>query len=282
MSPKRVQQTFGALRHYAVLAVVAWFVLFPYFWMVSSSLKPAEELMLSPPNWLPSHLDFSAYQQVWDLLPLLKYMGNSLFVAAMTTILALVLASCAGYSLSRYKTRLRKFSIALFVFTQLIPSVLPFISYYFLMHSLGLTNTYAGLILTYAIWAIPFSIMMMQNYFTAAVPGELEESGMIDGLSRIGVFLRIVLPISVPGLVATGIFAFILSWNEFMWASVMLTNNDLKPVSIGIFDFVGQYSSAGVTNMMATSVISTAPAIILFGILQRYLISGLTAGAVKG
>lgn len=282
-SPRSRGRVAALIRHYLLVTTISVFVLFPFFWMVSISLKPANELMLSPPRWLPSQLNFDSYLEVWDVLPLLTYLTNSAIVALATTLVSLILAAGAGYSLSRFKTRIRTFSQVLFIFSQLIPSVVPFVSYYFIMRELHLLNTYAGLIITYGVWAIPFGIMMMKNYFSAAVPAELEESAAIDGLSRVGVFIRIVLPISVPGLAATGIFSFILAWNEFMWASVILTKNSLKPVSVGIYDFVGPAgSSAGLGMMMTAAVLVTIPAILMFAVLQRYLISGLTAGAVKG
>ena len=185
--------------------------------------------------------------------------------------------------MSLYHTRLARAGMMLFVFSQLIPSVLPFISYYFIMFNLGLTNTYTGLIMTYAIWGIPFCILMMRGYFATAIPTSLYESATVDGCTKYGVFFKIALPLSIPGVASVAIFSFILAWNEFMFASVMLTDSRLKPVSVGIFDFVGQFApAASLSIIMATSVIVALPAMVLFGFLQRFLISGLSAGAVKG
>jgi ABC-type sugar transport system, permease component len=272
------------IRHGIIMILTSVFVLFPYYWMVMTSFKPREEVMLSPPTWYPSRLDFSNYSEVWNQLPLLRYMRNSLFISVATTLFCVILATLCGYSISRFVTRkLQKTTSVLMVVSQLIPGTLPFISLYFLMFNAHLTNTYAGLIIAYSVWGIPFCTLMMKSYFTQAVPISLEESATIDGCTPFGIFAKIVLPISVPGVVATSIYSFILAWNEFMWASVILSNNDLKPASVGIYDFIGQYG--GNSNMsltMTTAVLITVPAIVLFAFLQKYLISGLAAGAVKG
>ncbi len=280
----RASQILDAIRHWAVMLFATVFVLFPYYWMIITSLKPREEVMLSPPTWFPSWLDFGNYVQVWSSLPLLRYIGNSVFVASCTTAVCVAVASLCGYSISRFSHRkLHKTTTVLMIVSQLIPGTLPFISFYFLMYNAHLTNTYAGLIIAYTAWGIPFSTLMMKSYFSQSVPMALEESATIDGCSRVGIFFRIALPISVPGIAATAIYSFILAWNEFMWASVILTDNSLKPASVGIYDYIGQYG--GISNMsltVTTAVIITFPAIILFGFLQKYLISGLSAGAVKG
>lgn len=280
----RASKILDKIRHFAVLIFATVFVVFPYYWMIITSLKPREEVMLSPPTWFPSRLDFGNYVQVWDSLPLLRYMGNSLFVSLTTTLICVVMATLCGYSISRFVTRkLQKTTSVLMIISQLIPGTLPFISFYFIMFNAGLTNTYPGLIIAYTVWGIPFSTLMMKSYFTQSVPIALEESATIDGCSQFGIFFKIALPISVPGVVATSIFSFILAWNEFMWASVILSNNKLKPASVGIYDFIGQYG--GTSNMsltMTTAVLITIPAIIFFAFLQKYLISGLSAGAVKG
>lgn len=269
--------------HYLILALVSIFIIFPYFWMIITSIKPAEQLMKSPPDWLPKYIDFSNYIDVWKTMPLLKYMGNSVFIAVCTTFISLIISTSAGYSLSRYRTKIRNASVSLILLTQLIPGMLPFVAFYFVMFKLGLTNTYKGLIIAYSIWCLPFCTLMMKGYFTSAVPISLEESATIDGCSKWETFIKIAIPISLPGMVATSIFSFILAWNEFMWASVMLNNVDKKPVAVGIYDYIGQYGgNVRISMTMATAVMITLPAMLLFSFLQKYLVSGLTAGAVKG
>jgi len=267
--------------HTIVLGITVAIVIFPFFWMVATSLTPPEETLTT--NIFPSRLYFDNYRVIWQSMPLMRYLRNSTFVGLCTTIISLLISLPAGYSMSRYRTKVARGGMMLFIFSQLIPGVLPFIAFYFIMFNLNLTNTFAGLIIAYSVWSIPFCVLMMNGYFTTAIPSSLEEGASIDGCSKFGVFFRIALPLSVPGIASVAIFSFILAWNEFMWASVILTNNDLKPVSVGIFDFVGQHgNTASVGLMMASAVIVTIPTLILFGFLQKFLISGLTAGAVKG
>jgi len=283
MINRKIRDFFTAFRHYIIMGLVSIFVLFPYFWLILTSLKPDYQQMLSPTIFKPDYLDFRNYIDVWNTIPMARYMFNSIYVSFCTVLMCLVFSVTAAYSLSRYAFRGKYAVIGTILFSQLIPGMLPFVSFYFMMFGLHLTNNYAGLIIAYAIWGIPFSTLMMRSYFTAAIPRELEESAIIDGCTRWGVFLRIAIPLAVPGIIATAIFAFILSWNEFMWASVMLTTNLLKTVAIGIYDYIGQYgSNVRVAMTMATAVIATLPAMLIFCFLQRYLISGLTSGAVKG
>ena len=284
MSMSKKTRTFtSALSHYLIMSAIALFVLFPYFWLIWSSIKPPHQQIVSPTIFIPDYLDFRNYVDVWKTSPMAMYMLNSVYVSALTVIMCLVFSVTAAYSLSRYSFRGKYAVIGTILFSQLIPGMLPFVSFYFLMFNLHLTNNYAGLIIAYAIWGIPFSTLMMRSYFTAAIPMELEESAIIDGCTRWGVFVRIAIPLAVPGIVAVAIFAFILSWNEFMWASVMITNNLLKTVSIGVYDYIGQFGgNVRIAMTMATGVIATLPAMLIFCFLQRYLISGLTSGAVKG
>lgn len=277
------QRFWEGVRHYVIIALVSLFVLLPYYWMIAMSVKPTEEVMLSPPTLVPSRLSFDNYVKVWSMLPLLQYIKNSLMVAGITTLLCIICASLCGYSLSRWKHRkLQKGVSTMILLAQLIPGALPMIALYFIIYNAGLTNTYSGLILAYTVWGFPFCTLMMRSYFSTAIPLSLEESATIDGCSRFGVFFRIALPISIPGLMATAIYSFILAWNEFMWASIILSDGDKKPVSIGVYSFVGQYgTNTNVAMTVTTGVLITIPSVILFGFLQKYLVSGLTAGAVK-
>ncbi len=273
-----------SVRHYLIMMLVSVFVLLPYYWMVTMSLKPASEIMMSPPTLFPTKIQFDNYITVWSMLPLFTYMRNSLFVSGVTTIICILSASLCGYSLSRFSVhKMQKVTITMILFAQLIPGFLPMIALYFTIFKMGLTNTYLGLIIAYTMWGMPFCTLMMRSYFTTAIPISLEESAKIDGCSRIGIFIRIAMPLALPGLVGTAIFSFILAWNEFVWASIILSDGALKPLSVGVYDFVGQYgANANVALTVTTGVIITLPVVLVFAFLQKYLVSGLTAGAVKG
>ncbi len=266
-----------------VLTVVTIFILFPFFWMIKTSLSPASEVMLSPPLWLPSRLAWENYRLVWSSIPLFKYLGNSMLTAGLGAILGMALSTSASFSLACFRSKLRVPALVLFLFTQLIPFTLPFVSFYMMMFNAGLTNTYEGLIIAYCVWSIPYCTLTMRGYFTQALPMELLESARIDGCTRFGMYWRIGLPLVLPALVATVIFAFINGWNDFVWASVMLVDNKKKTAAIGIYDYIGQFGgNVNKALQMTTAVLITLPTIVLFGFLQKHLVSGLTAGAVKG
>lgn len=283
-SSKDIQRTKSdRLLCLVVLFAMTIFVLFPFFWMLRTSLTPPTEIMLSPPRWVPTRIAFENYKQVWFSIPLLKYLGNSLLTAGLGALIGMLLSTTASFSLACFKSKIKIPALVLLLFTQLIPFTLPFVSFYMMMFNANLTNTYQGLIIAYCVWSIPYCTLTMRGYFSQALPTSLLESARIDGCSRFGMYWRIGLPLVLPALVATFIFAFINGWNDFVWASVMLVDNNKKTAAIGIYDYIGQYGT-GVNKalQMTTAVLITLPTIVLFGFLQKHLVSGLTAGAVKG
>jgi ABC-type glycerol-3-phosphate transport system permease component len=278
---KRILEVIG---HYFALGIVSVFVLLPYYWMIVTAIKPTQEVMISPPTLLPSRIDLSNFGKVWESIPLASYMKNSMIVSVSVTLISVVFATLCGYSISRFiKRRAQKFSMVLMLSTQLIPGVVTMISLYFIMYNLGFSNTYRGLVIAYVAWALPFCTLMIKGYFDAAIPKEIEDSARVDGCSYFRTFFDICLPISIPGIISTAIFAFVLAWNEYMWASILLSKDTLKPVSVGIYDYVGQYgANSRIALTMTAGILITLPAVVIFGFFQRHLISGLAAGAVKG
>lgn len=281
---KKRKKIFGVIRHYLALGLVSVFVLLPYYWMIVISIKPTEEVMVSPPTLLPSRINLSNFTKVWASIPLATYMKNSLVVSVAVTLVSVIFATLCGYSISRFiRRRAQKFSLVLMLATQLIPGVVTMISLYFIMYNMGFSNTYRGLVIAYVVWALPFCTLMIKGYFDAAIPREIEDSARVDGCSQFRTFFDICLPISIPGIISTAIFAFILAWNEYMWASILLSKDKLKPVSVGIYDYIGQYgANSKIALTMTAGILITLPVVIIFGFLQKYLISGLAAGAVKG
>jgi ABC-type glycerol-3-phosphate transport system permease component len=268
---------------YFWLGLILIFLVFPYYWMIISSLKPPEQTMISPPAWWPSRFVFSNYADAWNAIPFTRYLGNSLTYAVLTAVFCTLLSSFAGYSLSRFSFKGKKTSFILLLSTQLLPWVMTIIPFYFVLKSLNLTNTTFGIILAYSTWAIPFCTLMLRGYFNSAIPDSIEESATVDGCTKLGVFFRISLPLSIPGLVATAIFSFILAWNEFSWASIFLTSSEKKPLAVGMYDFIGQTGgTSAITLYMSTAVMTMIPTLIVFGFIQRYMVAGMSAGAVKG
>lgn len=268
--------------HYVLLLIIFIFVIFPYYWMINTALKPKEDLFVLPPKFWPSQVDFTAFVEVISRIPFFTYLQNSLIVASLTTLFAIIISSLSGYSISRFSFRGRRKIFGLFIITQLVPGVLPLVPFYFLLHNLGLTNSYAGIIISYSTWAIAFCTMMLQSYFRTAYSTEIEESARIDGCNRWGVFFRIALPLARPGIMATSIFAFLLAWNDYIWASIINTKQSYRLISNGIQDFQSQYGNVYINNTMAIGILATIPVLIFFAFAQKHLVSGLSAGAVKG
>lgn len=267
------------------LTVIAFliFVLFPYYWMLATALKPREYLFASPPYWFPPAITLEHFKAAFALLPLGRYLLNSTMVSTASTLISVAVAAMAGYALSRIAFKGSTLIIGVLLLTYLLPGVVTIIPFYFWMMQLNLINTYPGLILPYVSFALPFCIMMLRGYFKSSCPIEIEEAAMIDGCSRWGAFWRIVIPVSAPGLIATGFYSFMLSWNEFMWASIMMSRGSLKTIAVGLRDLIGESGQVQyIPEFMATSVVSTLPILILFLLAQKYTVRGLTAGAVKG
>lgn len=274
-SRKRVQKIFV----YFLLAVGSLFALFPFLWMLSTSFKTLEETFVTPPVWIPRHPTLQSYRLIWTEYSFPVYFRNSLIVTAVSTVIAVFLGSLSGYGVSRFSFKGKTFFLYFLLLTQMLPSVLLVIPYFQTMKALKLVNTLSGLIITYLSFALPFCSWMMRGFFES-IPKELDEAAMIDGASRITVLFRVVWPLSLPGVAATAIFAFILGWNEYLFALTLARSEKVKTIAVGIGSMIGQYKVAW-NDMMAVAVVATVPVLGAFVFLQRYLVQGLTAGAVK-
>ncbi len=253
---------------------------FPFYWMVNTSLKPQSEVFQSPPSFFPAHWTLAGYARVLATRAVGRYFWNSAVVSVGSTLLAMALSALAAYGFSRFRMRWERPLILILLLTQMLPGTLLIIPYFQLMAKLGLINTYLALILAYVSFALPFSTWMLIGLFRS-IPLELDEAAMVDGCGRIGAFWRVILPLSLPGLVAVAIFTFLLAWNAYVFALVLTTDPKMFPLSVGIANLMGEYQVIW-NEMMAAAVLATLPVFILYGFLERYLVQGITAGAVKG
>jgi ABC-type glycerol-3-phosphate transport system permease component len=252
----------------------------PFAWMGLSSIKVLRELYTVPPHWWPEAPTLEHYRRVLFASNVPRYFLNSVVISVGSTVLAIVLAVFAAYGFARFRFRGRATALTAVLASQLLPTAAVIVPLFLTLRLLGLVNTYLGLILVYTILTLPLSVWMLTSYFRA-VPVELEEAAIIDGASRLSVLFRITLPLSVPGVVAVLVYAFVTTWNEFIFALVLAQDSRVKTLPIGIAEFAGEFTTDW-GAVMAASLLMTLPIAVLFFALQRLFVSGLMAGAVKG
>jgi multiple sugar transport system permease protein len=259
----------------------------PLFWMVSTSLKPVDQIFQKPLVLFPSTPQLVSYRSILGLptdrpdlyINTVVYIRNSLVIASWTTILVFLLAIPSAYALSRFKFRGRSAYLLFLLVAQMLPSVLLVIPLFVLFRRLGLYSTYLGVILADTALALPFAIIILRTSFLQ-IPEILEEAAWIDGGSRLQVLWFIILPLVRAGLVAVGVFSFLTAWGEFVFALSFLPKTEMQPVSLGVFQFIGMYKS-NFDTMMAFSTLVAIPAVVAFMFLQRQFVSGLTTGSAK-
>ncbi|MEX1019230.1 MAG: carbohydrate ABC transporter permease [Litorilinea sp.] len=265
---------------FVALALFAFWVFFPFYWMVATSLRPDAELYTRNVTLLPQSFTLQHYET-----ELVRYqfgirLRNSLFVASSTTLLTLIVSSLGAFSITRLRYPGRAALARSILFVYLIPGSLLFIPLYIIVYTVGLANTLISLIITYLTFSIPFCTWMLMGYFKA-IPPDMEEAGMIDGCTRLQTFYKILLPLALPGLVAAGIFSFTLAWNEFLYALVFITSSQLQTVPVGLAShIVADIYMWG--PLMAGSTMAAVPVIILYILAQGALVQGLFAGSVRG
>ena len=267
---------------YLVLLVLLIYAFFPTFWLISTSFKPQLEAFQAPPTWWPHTITFHSYAILpADQQGFVAYFKNSLIVSVLTTLLTLLAATPAGYVLSRFQFRGARAILLVILGTQMFPYVTILISLYTLFRQLGMLNSYPALVLSFTTFSLPFSIWMLKG-FCDTMPIDLEDAARIDGLSRLRTLWHIVLPLIVPGVVAVGFFAFLNSWNELLLALTLTSSPDMRTIAPGfVLTYIGEFQDRW-PDMMAASVVVALPIVVIFTIFQKQLVSGLTAGAVKG
>ena len=262
------------------LLIGAFYAGFPVFWMLDSSFKSNSDIFAYPPKLITDTFSFKAYHAVLTDPEKVRFFINSFVVALSVTILTLIVGILAAYSFSRYEYPFKNTLNTIIVSVQAVPPITLLIPYFSLIVALGIYNTYAALILTYMIFTLPYAILMMTGYFNT-LPRELDEAVKVDGGSSFVALWRVLVPISIPGIVSIGIYTFMIAWNEFLFALTLTRTNDMRTVPIGIQLLMGQHSYEW-NQMMAMSVLGCLPVLILFLLFQRYFLAGMSAGAIKG
>jgi multiple sugar transport system permease protein len=273
------RQFLSNIEIYGFLILVSIYALLPFAWMLSTSLKTEAESFRIPPTWIPIEPTLYAYIYMWIKKNFGIYFMNSTIISLGTAILSTFFGALAGYGFSRFVFKGRKFLIGFFLATQMLPGVLLVGPYFKILSKFGLYDTRTGLIIAFLTICLPFSTWMMKG-FIDRVPNALDQAALVDGCSRLGVFFRVILPISAPGMVATIIFAFLLAWGDLLWVICLTSTESMVTVTLGIARTVGEFRIIW-PMLMAGALMGGMPAIILYLLLQRLLVQGLTAGAVK-
>ena len=266
---------------YVLLSAAIIPIVFPFYWMFRSAIIPYESLLKVPIEYIPNEISFKSFIYILENVPFPRWFINSLIVAGVTTLLSMIVASLAAYAFARFSFPLKGSLMMLTLAINMLPKVTFIIPYYLLLFRFSMLDTFQGLILTYTAFALPFSTWMLTGYFKS-IPHELDESAIIDGCSRIGALFRVILPVAAPGLSATATFTFILGWTEYVFALVITSRVTMRTITVGLAGFMEEMGYiADYSIIMAGSFIACIPVLILFLFLQRYLIQGMAAGAVK-
>ena len=267
-----------------VVVPLTIFVLLPLYVMVTSALKPLRDVQ-SDFQWWPRHLTFQPFVQMWSTVPLGKYLGNSLVVSVSATVFSVVIATIAAYAISRYRFRGRGLFSGVVLSTQMFPGVLfllpLFVIFVNIDKALGISFLYQtrlGLIVTYLTFTLPFSVWMLASYMDG-IPRELDEAARVDGANAMETLVRVILPAARPGIIAVAVYAFMSAWGEILFASVM-TNNESRTLSVGLQAYATEQIVLW-NQVMAAALVVSVPVVVGFLLLQRHLVAGLTAGAVK-
>ncbi|WP_428248359.1 carbohydrate ABC transporter permease [Ferrovibrio sp.] len=262
-----------------ISTVIIVAALFPIFWGLMTSLKPARDIVQFPPSLLPATITFEHYATIFKA-GALGFLLNSLFVSAGTVALCLGIGALAAYGLARFEFPGKRAVLVAIIAVMSIPVASLLIPTYTLIAEIGLVNTHIGLILVYSAYQLPIVIWILAAYYQS-LPIELEWSAMMDGYSRLQALWKVVLPLSRPGLIAAGLFVVVFAWNDFVVAVTLLSSEETRTLPIGIYNFLGFYGREW-GPLLAASMVSTIPLLVIFVILQRYFMAGMTNGSVKG
>lgn len=265
---------------YACVVLTAAILVFPIYWLVVTALSQPDQLRQLPPSFWPSEPRWGVFARIFEERPILLWLGNSALAAIGAVTISMVVSVLAGYSLSRFRVRGGQ-SLGLFILTaKMLPATLLVIPLFGIFRTVGLIGSMWSIILAHATLTIPFTTWMLKGYFDT-IPRELEQAAMVDGCSPLGALFRVILPVSAPGLAATALYGFVLSWSDYAYARTFLTNAQQNwTANLGITTMKGEYVSNW-SDISAASILIALPVLLIYLFLERYLVGGLTAGSDK-
>ncbi|MDY0093402.1 MAG: carbohydrate ABC transporter permease [Candidatus Vecturithrix sp.] len=265
---------------YAAITIIVLVLLFPFFVALSTAFKDLDEVYATPPYWIPHRLAVENFQHIWEKYPLAQYFLNSILIAGGATILTTFLCVPAAYAFARLRFCGRKTLLFTLLVVQMFSPIIVVIVLYKIVVALKLYDTLSSLIIVNAVFTLAFAIWMMNGYFST-IPKEIEEAALIDGCSRFQSMTRITLPIAMPGVVTVIIYTFITAWNEFMFALTFINSTEKRPLTLGLYNFVGRWQISW-HYLMGAALLAIIPVILLFMLIEKQLVQGLAGGAVKG
>jgi multiple sugar transport system permease protein len=262
------------------VTVAIFVAIFPIYWMLVTAMQSGADLFKLPPNFLPDSDEFRVFERVFTERPVGRWILNSFIVGVGASALSLLLSITTAYALSRFRFPGKSFFGFLLIFTQMVPTVLLMVPLFITFRNIGILNTLTGLVLVNTAFVTPITIWILKGYYDS-IPVELEEAALLDGCSRFGALVRIVIPIARPAIAACLMIAFFEAWNEFAFAVTFVQDQDLWVTSVGLASWIG-WLTVSTDVMMAGAIVFSLPSLLFFLFLQRYLVSGLAAGAVRG
>ena len=265
---------------YLPLIIASIWTLFPLYWTVITSLKTSSQIVSKPITYFPSPVVLEHYAKAWNVGGFSRYFLNSLFVSLVSTLFTVVFATMDGYAMARYKFKGKYLFLILLLCTQFVPTAMLIIPLFVIYNKLSMINTPWSLIITYITFHIPFNATLMST-FIKGIPDSLEEAAMVDGCSRKQAFAHVLLPVLLPGVAAISAYSFISSWNEYLYALMFTTSSRNYTLPVGLSMMIGEYS-INYGQLTAGSVIALCPVVLMFMYVQKFMVSGLSAGAVKG
>ncbi len=265
-----------------IALIIACILLFPLYWAFITSLKTEMEIFQNPPTFFPHVINTKSYAAQVETgdFNMFKSFGNSLIISLGAMVIAVVLAVPASYGIAKYKFKGRKVMLLSFLVTQMLPVSVLLTPLFIMFKNMHLYNTWGAAMLADATIGIPFSILILKNYF-AAIPKDMEEAAYIDGCNKFTAFIRILLPIAKPGVMVCAIFSFLYAWGDLAYGMTFIIDQQNRPITAGIFNFMGQYGTKW-SYLTAFAVVTIIPVLLLFIFLQKYIVGGMTSGAVKG
>lgn len=276
----RIQRRLARLGMSLLLLVFIGFLGFPVVWLAATAFKPANEIGLQNPKLLPETPTLDNFRLAVQDQRVLQSAYNTLKVSTISGLFTLLIALPASYLLARRRSRMNQAITVWILVSQTFPLILIIVPLFLILSQMGLVNTHWGLILVYVVWSLPFVLWMLQGY-VRAIPVELEEAAAVDGANQVNILSRIILPLLIPGLIATGFYAFVTSWNEFFFALVMLKSPELVTLQVNLARLKGIEGLARWGPLAAGSLIAMIPTLIIFSFMQRRLVGGFLAGSVK-